>query len=89
MLEGKEQYCEFDSVEMVLQIVGRYCCVPVTHKVSLGKIVNLLQEFKAQSDNLMMSKMPDGSFTELILTVDGGGVRQHHSSGHRQGVALR
>ena len=25
---------------------GRYCCVPVTHKVTLGEIVDLLEEFK-------------------------------------------
>ena len=48
LLEGKEQHCEFDGVETVLKADGRYCCVPVTHKVTLGEIVDLLQEFKAQ-----------------------------------------
>ena len=46
LLEGKEQHCEFDGVETVLKADGRYCCVPVTHKVTLGEIVDLLQEFK-------------------------------------------
>ncbi len=45
---------------------------PVTHKVTLGEIVDLLQEFKAQPTTLMMPKMPDGpllrSFTRLYLT---------------------
>ena len=43
LLEGKEQHCEFDGVETVLQADGRYCCVPVTHKVTLGEIVDLLR----------------------------------------------
>ena len=39
LLEGKEEHCEFDGVETVLKEDGRYCCVPVTHKVTLGEIV--------------------------------------------------
>ena len=58
LLEGKEQHCEFDGVETVLKADGRYCCVPVTHKVTLGEIVDLLQEFKRQPATLMMPKMP-------------------------------
>ena len=66
LLEGKEQHCEFDGVETVLKADGRYCCVPVTHKVTLGEIVDLLQEFKAQPTTLMMPKMPDGSFAIIL-----------------------
>lgn len=42
LLEGKEQHCEFDGVETLLKADGKYCCVPVTHKVTLGEIVDLL-----------------------------------------------
>ena len=55
---GKEQHCEFDGVETVLKADGRYCCVPVTHKVTLGEIVDLLQEFKAQPTTLLYSCHP-------------------------------
>ena len=48
LLEGKEQHCEFDGVETVADEAGRYCYVPVTHKVTLGEIVDLLQQFKEQ-----------------------------------------
>lgn len=41
LLENKEQHCEFNGVETVLKDDGRYCCVPVTHKVTLGEIVDL------------------------------------------------
>ena len=61
LLEGKETHCEYDGVEPVAKADGRYCYVPVTHKVTLGEIVDLLQEFKAQPATLLMPKMPDGS----------------------------
>ena len=69
LLEGKEQHCEFDGVETVLQAAGRYCCVPVTHKVTLGEIVDLLAEFKAQPETLLMPKMPEGSFAKKLFSL--------------------
>ena len=47
-LEGKEHRCEFDGIKTVLQPNGKYCAAPVTHKVTLGEIVDLLETFKNQ-----------------------------------------
>lgn len=69
LLEGKEQHCEFDGVETILNENGKYCCVPVTHKVTLGDFVDLLDEFKAQPSTLMMPKMPDGSFAKKLYSL--------------------
>lgn len=69
LLEGKEQHCEFDGVETVAKPDGRYCFVPVTHKVTLGEIVDLLQQFKEQPTTLMMPKMPDGSFAKKLFSL--------------------
>lgn len=69
LLEGKQQHCEFDGVETVIDSGGRYCCVPVTHKVTLGEIVDLLEEFKQQSVSLMMPKMPEGSFVKQLFSL--------------------
>ena len=69
LLEGKEQHCEFDGVDTVLKEDGRYCCVPVTHKVTLGEIVDLLQEFKEQPVSLMIPKMPNGSFAKKLFSL--------------------
>lgn len=69
LIEGKELHCEFDGVETVPDDNGRYCCVPVTHKVTLGEIIDLLQQFKAQPNTLMMPKMPDGSFAKKLYSL--------------------
>lgn len=69
LLEGKETHCEFDGVETVVKEDGKYCCVPVTHKVTLGEIVDLLQQFKEQPATLMMPKMPDGSFAKKLYSL--------------------
>ena len=69
LMEGKEQRCEFDGVDTVLKDDGRYCCVPVTHKVTLGEIVDLLQEFKEQPVSLLMPEMPEGSFAKKLFSL--------------------
>ena len=69
LLEGKERHCEFDGVETVDTVEGRYCYVPVTHKVTLGEIVDLLQTFKQQPINLLMPKMPEGSFAKKLYSL--------------------
>jgi len=69
LLEGKEIHCEYDGLESLIQAHGRYCIVPVTHKVTLGEIVDLLQEFKAQPVNLLMPKMPEGSFAKKLFSL--------------------
>ena len=69
LLEGKEKHCEFDGVETVLKEDGRYCCVPVTHKVTLGEIVDLLEQFKQEPVTLMMPKMPEGSFAKKLYSL--------------------
>ena len=69
LLEGREAHCEYDGVEPVARADGRYCYVPVTHKVTLGEIVDLLQEFKAQPVTLLMPKMPEGSFAKKLFSL--------------------
>lgn len=69
LLEGKEKHCEFDGVETVLKEDGRYCCVPVTHKVTLGEIVDFLEQFKQEPVTLMMPKMPEGSFAKKLYSL--------------------
>lgn len=69
LLEGKERHCEFNGVDTVEKEDGRYCYIPVTHKVTLGEIVDLLEQFKNQPKTLMMPKMPDGSFAKKLYSL--------------------
>lgn len=69
LLEGREAHCEFDGIITVPAENGRYCFVPVTHKVTLGEVVDLLEQFKAQPTTLMMPKMPKGSFAKKLYSL--------------------
>ena len=68
-LRGREHRCEFDDIETVLTDDGRYCAAPITHKVTLGQIVSLLDSFKAQPQTLMMPEIPDGSFAKKLYST--------------------
>lgn len=69
LLEGKECHCEYDGLNPVACENGKYCYVPVTHKVTLGEIVDLLKSFKSQPTSLMMPKMPEGSFAKKLYSL--------------------
>lgn len=69
LLEGRELHCEYDGLEPVMKEEGCYCIVPVTHKVTLGEIVDLLQEFKRQPVSLLMPKMLEGSFAKKLFSL--------------------
>ena len=68
-LLGKEHHCEFDGVETVMKADGRYCAAPVTHKVTLGEIVELLKSFAEQPRTLMIPEIPVGSFAKKLYST--------------------
>ena len=64
--------------EMLLCLMGkehrngkfsRYCTAPVTHKVTLGEIVRLLDTFKAFPETLMMPSIENGSVTYKLYST--------------------
>ena len=68
-LEGKEHRCEFDGIDTVICENGRYCAAPITHKVTLGEIVSLLNSFNAQSSTLVMPEIPYNSFAKKLYST--------------------
>ena len=68
-LEGKPHRCDYDGLTPVFTPEGRYCCAPVTHRVTLGRIVELLEAFRAQPDTLRMPAIPDGSFAKKLYST--------------------
>ena len=76
-LLGKEHRCEFDGLEVIPApkppkgecTAGRYCYVPVTHKATLGEIVELLKSFAEQPKTLMIPEIPNGSFAKKLYST--------------------
>lgn len=68
-LEDKPTRCEYDGLNPVVKKDGKYCVAFPTHKVTLGEIVDLLQEFKQQPVSLLMPKMPEGSFAKKLFSL--------------------
>ena len=68
-LEGKEHRCTFDGIDTVLCEDGQYCAAPITHKVTLGQIVDLLDSFKAQSSTLIMPEIPHNAFAKKLYST--------------------
>ena len=76
-LEGHEHRCEFDGLEVVPMVngqcsmvnEGRYCYCPITHKVTLGEIVELLKSFAEQPKALMIPEIPAGSFAKKLYST--------------------
>ena len=68
-LKGEEHHCEFDGVETVLTENGKYCAAPVTHKVTLGEIVNLLNQFKDQPRTQLIPEIPYNSFAKKLYST--------------------
>ena len=68
-LEGKEHHCEFEGVNTILTESGRYCAAPVTHKATLGYIVECLHQFHDQPKTLVIPEIPDGSFEKKLYSM--------------------
>ena len=68
-LENNEHRCEFDGINTVITEGGKYCAVPTTHKVTLGEIADLLEQFKNQPKTLLIPEMPKGSFAKKLYST--------------------
>ena len=68
-LEGKEHHCEYDGLDAVEKLNGRYGFVPTTHHVTLGEIVDLLELFNNQSKTLIIPEIPKNSFAKKLYST--------------------
>ena len=68
-LEGKAHACDFEGLTPVFRADGRFCAAPVTHSVTLGEIVALLDAFRAQPQTLKMPEIPAGSFAKKLYST--------------------
>ena len=68
-LSGSEHHCEYVGLNPIEKSDGKYCYVPVTHKVTLGPIVDTLESFKNQPQTLIMPEIPFNSFTKKLYST--------------------
>lgn len=68
-LEGRPHRCNYEGVSPVAAEDGKYCYVPTTHHTTLGKIVNLLNSFKAQPQTLIMPQIPANSLAKKLYST--------------------
>ena len=68
-LQGKEHRCEFEGLEVLPQEAGRYCYCPMTHKATLGQIVDLLHQFEEMPRTLMIPEIPADSFAKRLYST--------------------
>ncbi len=69
LLEGKEHRCDYDGLTPVASENGRYYYAPITHKVTLGEIVDLLYKFRGRSETLVVPEIPNGSFAKKLYST--------------------
>ena len=68
-LKGQEHHCEFEGLEILPSVEGRFCYTPVTHKVTLGEIVELLYKFKEMPKTLLIPEIPADSFAKKLYST--------------------
>ena len=80
-LKGNEHRCDYDGIEVIPYTVissersesrnlsGRYCYCPITHKITLGEIVDLLYTFADQPKTLMIPEIPENSFAKKLYST--------------------
>ncbi len=68
-LEKKEHRCEFEGLDVVESPLGRYCYCPVTHKTTLGEIVDMICSFAEQPKTLMIPEIPENSLAKKLYST--------------------
>ena len=69
LLQGKAHRCEFNGLNVQEVQDGRYRYCPITHKVTLGEIVDLLKSFAEQPKTLMVPEIPENSFAKKLYST--------------------
>ena len=66
---GNEHRCEFEGVETIPSEAGRYCYCPITHKTTLGEIVDWIYAFAEQPKTLTIPEIPESSLAKKLYST--------------------
>ncbi len=69
LLRGEAKRCEYSGLDVVPAENGSFCYCPITHKVTLGEIVDLLDSFKNQPSTLVIPEIPYNSFAKKLYST--------------------
>ena len=69
LLQGKGHACDYDGLKVLPSEKGKYYYAPITHKVTLGEIIDLLTDFRRQSETLILPEIPCGSFAKKLYST--------------------
>ena len=68
-IHGNEHRCEFEGVETIPTEAGRYCYCPITHKTTLGEIVDWIYAFAEQPKTLTIPEIPENSLAKKLYST--------------------
>ena len=68
-IHGNEHRCEFEGVETIPIEAGRYCYCPITHKTTLGEIVDWIYAFAEQPKTLTIPEIPENSLAKKLYST--------------------
>ena len=77
-LKGEAHYCTYDGLTPIPNLSSlipnssKYCYVPVTHKTTLGEIVDIINECAdaaSNKDGINMIELPQGSLRYKLMTT--------------------
>ena len=68
-IHGNEHRCEFEGVETIPTEAGHYCYCPITHKTTLGEIVDWVYAFAEQPKTLTIPEIPENSLAKKLYST--------------------
>ena len=68
-LAGNPHRCNYDGLKPIAMSDGCYCYCPITHHVTWGEIVDLLDSFKCQPQTLLIPEIPNNSFAKKLYST--------------------
>ena len=68
-IKGKESRCDYDGLNPIERVDGKYCFVPVSYKVNLGEIADTLYKFHDQPNTLVIPEIRKNSFAKKLYST--------------------
>lgn len=68
-LQGNSHRCEFDGVDAIPNEEGHYYYCPITHKATLGEIVDLIYTIAKQPETLTIPEIPANSLAKKLYST--------------------